>query len=102
ARAEEVAVLREALKDPALPDQALQNQAERVRALWPRLDGAPPAERLRLAALLAGFLPPDKRWQQHAQPLVEHLVGLNPLEVAAWVPALVPLYGPLTPELVKK
>jgi formylglycine-generating enzyme required for sulfatase activity len=90
ARPEEVLVLRDALRD----------HAEQVTALWPRLAGAAPGPRLRLAGLLAGFLPADLRWRPYAAGLVGQLVRLNPLELAAWSPAFDPLRRPLTPALL--
>src|SRR5262249_29277758 len=55
---------------------------------------------LRLAALLAGYLAADERWRPHATGLVDQLVGLNPLELAAWSPAFDPLRQPFTPALL--
>ena len=56
ARADEVVVVRDALRD----------HADKVTALWPRLADAVPSTRLHFAALLAGYLPADDRWQPHA------------------------------------
>jgi serine/threonine protein kinase/formylglycine-generating enzyme required for sulfatase activity len=89
ARPEELLALRDALRD----------HAARVADLRPRLAAAEPGARLRFAALLAGYLPADERWQQYAAGLVAQLVRLNPLELAAWSPAFEPLHRPLTPAL---
>jgi serine/threonine protein kinase/formylglycine-generating enzyme required for sulfatase activity len=91
AGAEEVLVLRDALRD----------HGDRITSLWPRLATADPSARLRLAALLSGYLPADERWQPYVAGLVYHLVRLNPLELAAWAPALEPLHEPLTPAILE-
>jgi formylglycine-generating enzyme required for sulfatase activity len=90
ARAEDVLVLREGLR----------GHAEKVTALWPRIATADPGPRLRFAALLAVYLPADDRWHPYAASLAEQLIQLNPLELAAWAPAVEPLHGPLTPALL--
>ena len=55
--------------------------------------------RLRAAAALAAYDPDSERWDEAAGPVVEQLVAVNPVFLAAWMEALRPvrdkLLGPL-------
>lgn len=91
AGAGEIQVIRNALRD----------HTERVTAQWPRLADNEPGIRLRYAALLAGVVPPDNRWQLYIADLADQLVRLDPTDRASWFQLFDPLHQPLSVELLE-
>ena len=61
------------------------------------------AERLRLAACLAAWDPVDSRWEREGgTQWARLLVELDALELASWIPMVLPVRRQLYPELVRR
>lgn len=90
AKAEEVLVLRDALR----------NQPQKAIEFWPNIANERGDVSMSVAGLEAGFLPDDPRWQQHVGQLAAQLVRLNPIELRNWFTVFDPIHRQLTPPLV--
>ncbi|HBJ35967.1 MAG TPA: hypothetical protein DDZ51_14710 [Planctomycetaceae bacterium] len=92
-------LVADARQVPLLVNQLKPYAQQVTPELWAKASQRDPKSLLQTASALAAYDPGNELWHSIAGDISERLVQANPLRVAIWIDALMPVASQLNPEL---